>query len=289
MPEVKAIPRAYRTLQALRSFGYDLNSSVADIVDNSIAADASRIQIDLMIEDNRFSLMVVDDGVGMNKKELNEAMFFGASRDYDEDDLGKFGFGMKTASLAHCEKLAVISRHSENSRFNGAQWDVSLVKETDDWVFLELDSKELKDFVNRTGNKISESGTAVFWDDMFELDEEYDSKRTAKTAEQFYYRVLSKLNTHLSLVFHRFLDGSLGEDKTLTINVNGIQLLPFDPFQRDLNDTIEVHFTRSEQFFIPMEVKENVNKRIVIRGFVLPVQEKFPSKEEWNRANGNLS
>lgn len=289
MPEVKAIPRAYRTLQALRSFGYDLNSSVTDLADNSIAADASRIQIDLLIKDGRFSLMVVDDGVGMSKKELREAMFFGANRDYDEDDLGKFGFGMKTASLAHCEKLTVISRQSKNSRFNGTQWDVSLVKETDEWVFLELDRKETKDFVNRIGNKTTDSSTAIFWDDMYELDEEYDSKQTVKTAEQFYYRVISMLNTHLSLVFHRFMDGTLGKDKTLTITVNGIPLLPLDPFQRHLNDTIEIHFTKSEQFFKPIEVKEKVNKRIVIRGYVLPVQEKFPSKEEWYRAKGNLS
>ena len=113
MIEVESIPNAYKTFEALRSLGYDLNSSVADLIDNSIAAEVSskNIQIKLELdEDNNAFFLIKDDGSGMTESILEESMRIGADADYSNNDLGKFGMGMKTATLSHCDKLTVISK-----------------------------------------------------------------------------------------------------------------------------------------------------------------------------------
>jgi signal transduction histidine kinase len=112
MKKVTSIPNASRTFDALRSLGYDLNASIADLVDNSITprVNADEISIALTKDANKFKFYIQDNGNGMKDFELEEAMRIGADRKYQAEDLGKFGMGMKTASLSHCNILTVISK-----------------------------------------------------------------------------------------------------------------------------------------------------------------------------------
>src|SRR3954470_12390663 len=93
------VPSARRLMSSLRDIGYDLPAAVADLVDNSIDADARNINIDIQPEGAHSWIRVADDGIGMSRGRLEEAMRYGSARSYGDADLGAFGLGLKTASL----------------------------------------------------------------------------------------------------------------------------------------------------------------------------------------------
>lgn len=97
-------PVASQLMQSLRSIGYTTQAAVADVIDNSLGAGATRIDIDFAHTPRAF-VSIIDNGAGMSRDELLQAMRYG-SRDPREvrlgDDLGRFGLGLKTASLSQC-------------------------------------------------------------------------------------------------------------------------------------------------------------------------------------------
>src|SRR6266550_8733388 len=97
------IPGARRLITSLRDMGYDFAAAVADVVDNSIEAGASLVAIDVEFDGDDSWVRIADDGKGMKPDQLREAMRYGAEREYDADDLGKFGLGLKTASMRQCQ------------------------------------------------------------------------------------------------------------------------------------------------------------------------------------------
>ena len=104
------IPSAKRLIHSLRDIGYDFKQAVADLVDNSITANATRVWVDMRFEGKDSWLRVTDNGSGMSGTTITEAMRFGSERDYEPDELGKFGLGLKTASLSQCRRFTVASR-----------------------------------------------------------------------------------------------------------------------------------------------------------------------------------
>ena len=110
MQAIEMIPSARRLITSLRDMGYDFSQAVADVVDNSIEAKASLVAIDVEFDGDDSWLRIADNGVGMKPDQLREAMRYGADRDYEEDDLGKFGLGLKTASMSQCQRLSVAGR-----------------------------------------------------------------------------------------------------------------------------------------------------------------------------------
>src|SRR4051794_1108554 len=85
------IPSAARTVASLRDIGYDTPRAIADLVDNSVAAGATRIDITLHFDGQKSWIRVADNGDGMDAATLLEAVRYGSQRDYSADDLGKFG------------------------------------------------------------------------------------------------------------------------------------------------------------------------------------------------------
>ena len=106
----EVIPSARRLITSLRDMGYDFAAAVADLVDNSIEARATLVAIDIEFDGDDSWVRVADNGRGMTTAELKEAMRYGAERDYKKEDLGKFGLGLKTASMSQCKRLSVASR-----------------------------------------------------------------------------------------------------------------------------------------------------------------------------------
>src|SRR5688572_11837671 len=122
--EHQAIPSARRLIRSLRSLGYDFSAAVADLVDNSISAAATEVLIDVEFDGDHSRVRIADNGVGMSKAQLEEAMRYGSERDYDENELGKFGLGLKTASLSQCQRLSVASRQNTSRGIHVFCWDL---------------------------------------------------------------------------------------------------------------------------------------------------------------------
>src|SRR4051812_25412037 len=102
-PAEEVAPDAGHLVESLRDFGYTLRSALADLIDNSLTARAKNIDVVVHAGRSDAHIAVVDDGAGMNLRTLLEAMRMGGGgplRDRADDDLGRFGLGMKTASLS---------------------------------------------------------------------------------------------------------------------------------------------------------------------------------------------
>lgn len=284
MKSIESIPNASRTFEALRSLGYDLNSSIADVIDNSVTAKVNAKTINVCFDFDKKGKIICriqDNGSGMGERELKEAMRLGTETNYQDADLGKFGMGMKTASLSHCNKLTVISkkRHSHITAFC---WDMTHIKKSGEWTLFQLEQREIEEILKKQNLELGLKGTIVLWDDLFNLNREYGSFAGNGFAQNFFYRKLSNLKLHLRMVYHRFLDGSLGSDNTITINVNGESLNPWDPFLREEPNTIEISI-KKELSHLKID---GYKKPVVIKGYTLPTKEGFSSEEAWKDGKG---
>lgn len=279
---INAPPRAARSIGALSSLGYDFNSAVADIIDNSIDAGAKNIFITLRREDEKAQFQIRDDGKGMSLEKLREAMHLGSRETYDEDKLGKFGMGLKTASLSQCRRFLVASNAAHGlAGLNGFGWDKSHVENSDQWGLVVLSraflsgDKRLKDIWKKPG-------TVVVWEELTALDKELAAYERDGNAQNKFLGILTRFNLHIRMTFHRFLDGSLGPRKKVQIYVNGTKLTPWDPFARSENHPR----TFKAVHFIP----EGETKKCEIRvqPYILPDQSAFSTPKAWEAARGLL-
>ncbi len=272
----EVIPGAWRLIKSLRDMGYEFEAAVADLIDNSIEAGARTIRVDLQFEGDDSWVRIADDGKGMSPDDLREAMRYGSEREYAKDDLGKFGLGLKTASMSQCERLSVATRHSkERARVTAYCWDLEHIKKTNKWEILPLDDEELGPVVCDPLKETT--GTVVLWqrlDRILGLQHPY-----GPTAQKRLVNMCRDLEEHVAMVFHRFLSGESGR-RRLKIIVNNNEVQPWDPFCRNEKHTDELDA-------VPMDVEhEGVHGDLKLRPFILPAQSQFSSPEAFRKASG---
>lgn len=273
---VEVIPSAQRLVKSLRDVGYDFVTAVADLIDNSIEAKAKTVWVDVVWEGEQSYVTISDNGDGMQLATLKEAMRFGSERDYEGDDLGKFGLGLKTASLSQCLRFTVATRNNPNrADINTYCWDVEHVSATNRWEILPLKTTELPE---RARQHLKDTtGTVVIWQG---LDRVLGYKRPdGELARKQIHAMCRELEDHLAMVFHRFLAGEV-RGKRLAIYVNENKIVPWDPFARSENNS---------QHLEAMTFRHEGSKGkgdIIIEPHVLPHQSRFSSPEAHSRASG---
>ena len=137
-------PNAAILIDALQNIGYDNISAITDIVDNSIDAGATKIQIQLTKEKDGLKIMFIDNGKGMTKEILNQALKLGSDTLHDSiSDLGKFGMGLSTAGLALANKTTVLTRNIEENIIYKSVTDVNLIKKENAFVKILCEADEL--------------------------------------------------------------------------------------------------------------------------------------------------
>jgi hypothetical protein len=266
--------------------GYDFGSAVADVVDNSIEARATRIDIDAHFDGDDSWVRIADNGTGMKPAQIREALRYGAAREYDmKESLGKFGLGLKTASMSQCQRLTVASRSSvERAEIYAHAWDLDHVMATDKWEILEVDRDEDPELLQEP--LLEHTGTVILWR---RLDRILGYKHPyGEMAKKRLSGMCRELEEHLSMVFHRYLEGEAGR-RRIRMSVNGNPVKPWDPFARGEPKTkvlerVTLHYDH-----------EGVRGDILIEPFVLPHQEDFSSPQahitagglnRWNRQQG---
>ena len=264
MKSISLPPRAHTLISATRHIGYSLESAIADLVDNSIAANARQVSIDFN-DINDSYIAILDDGCGMSATELNNAMQYGSadpSKVRDEKDLGRYGLGLKTASMSQCRKLTVVSK--KGGCISARQWDLGYIERHKDevWPLLELDDREIRNLplVEKLDELVS--GTLVIWQDI-DFGGTYD--------ETTFDDEINKATEHLSLVFHRYLFGENGIRK-LHILVNNRMLKPKDPFLQYVEG--EKHGDQS----MANQALGKGNEKIEFRAFMLPHEKELTSE-----------
>lgn len=217
----KAPPRAMAMLESLRGLGYSTAAALADIVDNSISAGASEVHLDFQWDGPDSRVLILDDGRGMNDPELEGAMRLGDKNPLsarEAHDLGRFGMGLKTASLSQCRRLTVTSvKDSERSCL---RWDLDelAADPRNDWLLFEGPAEDSEQHLTSLDGKAS--GTLVLW-------EKLDHIVTAGYTVDNFGDLLDNIEAHLAMVFHRFLQGPRARIKLL---INKRPIEPWDPF-----------------------------------------------------------
>ena len=158
-------------IESMRDIGYSMETAVADLIDNSITAEAVNIEIRFSWNDGEPWLAIIDDGHGMDADELTNAMRLGSKNPKEtrsREDLGRYGLGLKTASFSQCKKLTVISRSGGN--LEGREWDLDLISEsaTRMWTLSILEDQEIESIA--LAKTIKEHGTLVLWQKLDRLD-----------------------------------------------------------------------------------------------------------------------
>lgn len=274
---ISLLPSARRLVTSLRDLGYSFPQAVADLIDNSIAAGATSVDIDLVFEGPDSWLRIVDDGDGMTRSEATEAMRYGAHQEYEDESLGKFGLGLKTASLSQCRRLSIASRRGQGSgRLEARLLDLDRVVEQDSWKILAPKAKQVDERLReplRTG-----PGTVVLWE---KLDRLLGYKiQWGHHAERALDGLAEDLREHLGVVFHRFINGAIDDRARVRISVNDEFCLPWDPFA----------LTESETEVLPaydFDVETEDGFGLVrFQPYVLPPKSLFSSEEAFDRAAG---
>jgi hypothetical protein len=258
----EAVPHAGSMIEGFRSIGYHLSTAIADIIDNSIAAHAKNVWIDFEWLGPETAIVITDDGNGMNRNELVEAMRPGSKNplaDRNSEDLGRFGLGLKTASFSQCRILTVASKKEEQSLLHRC-WNLDYVGHTGEWKL--LDYLRNADLVKRLKSQVS--GTSVIWEDIDTL-----VKDTNKDNENDLNNLLdriSQMERHLQMVFHLFL-----ERGSLTIWINENKILPWDPYIKTNEHT-------------SLASEHELRNGIEVKSWVLPHNSKL-SREEFETAS----
>jgi hypothetical protein len=207
----------------MRSVGYNIESAVADVIDNSIAADAQTVDV-LVSASGDFQIAILDDGVGMTRAGAIAAMQLAAVSPTAEralGDLGRFGLGLKTASLSQSRQLTLITKSGHET--NAFRWSLDHVIEAGSWSLLELDTEtELEGLLGWRQLCELHNGTLVHWGDLDQL------KMTEGDDQQDLDRVAQRVRDHIALVFHLF-NGTDGQRK-VSFQMNGVQIEPIDPY-----------------------------------------------------------
>jgi hypothetical protein len=247
--------------------GYSLETAVADLLDNSVSADASNIDIQWDWNDGEPIASILDDGHGMSEDRLVEAMRFGGigpEVQRGEHDLGRFGLGLKTASLSQCRQLTAISKIGGN--ISAFTWDIDRIRPSGSgWDLIEGDDCYDGDLSKRL--KKARKGTLIVWR---KID---FGRRIDRPDHAAFMADLERLDNHIGMVFHRFIEG---DARRLSIRINGKRIDAWDPFLEKNDATIRN----------PEQPIQGPGGRVLVRGFVLPHRDRFRNVTDFEKAAG---
>lgn len=251
-----APPLAGALIELLRGFGYSAATALADLVDNSISAGAKSVWLNFHFAGQSSFITLLDNGRGMPCEELRRAMTLGGVGPLTTrraDDLGRFGLGLKTASFSQCRCLTVSSKNA--SQVHTRRWDLDYIARPDvaDWRLLSaprIGSESLLGTLERV-----ENGTLVIWDGLDRIVGNAEAQNQA--AGNAFYDLAERIGKHLSMVFHRYIEGQFPD---LRILVGGHRIQPWDPFLR----------SKLATFATPVETIHRANGAVELEGFVLP-------------------
>lgn len=259
-------PRASSLVESLRDIGYSLQTAVADVIDNSLAAGARTIELLAETHAEAPAIGILDDGAGMTQAELLEAMRPGSRSPLEkrsETDLGRFGLGLKTASFSQCRRLTVVTRRFGNT--SCVVWDLDTVASRDRWIV------ELPHSFSHVpwSDRLTGDGTLVVWEKLDRL-----VGHNGRGSRQDLVRQIDETAQHVEFVFHRYLSGEGGKSR-VQFALNGGAMQPFDPF----------HSRHPATQHHPEEKFALDGQDIRIKPVTLPHRDKV-SRKEWEHHAG---
>jgi hypothetical protein len=278
MKLTSAAPSAARLTSSLRDIGYDFVSAIADLIDNSIAAGATDVAVEIEFAGPASTIYIADNGSGLNARGMTEALRFGSRRTYGSGDLGRYGLGLKTASLSQARCVTIISRSADRKRALWRSLDLDLIAEFDEWVLAENPRDHA---VTKSEEMLGTgTGTVVVWQNLDRVLPA--SGAHGGWAKRRFEVLVEKTTRHLAMVFHRFLTGE-NKAPRISISVNGDKVRAWDPFVRHEPGTQQLS---TQQF--ELESATGVGA-VELRRYILPGKRTFSSLDAFENAAGPLN
>ena len=221
-----------RFIEKLVSSGYkNPTYAMAEIIDNSVDAKAKNIDIVIVEEiikeggkNSRFisDVFFIDDGTGMNLKEINGCLKFSEGAGTSDSRIGTFGVGLPNSSIFVGRRAEVYSKDKVTGKWN--------------FVFLDLDDQakrsesgydeaiEKKPNFNDIylGDDLEKNSTIIRWSKIRNVGAKRPDTvidRTGKLIGRLYRYILDEIN----ICFGATIKGNKGFDIPLT------KVLVFDP------------------------------------------------------------
>lgn len=264
---VELIPDAHLLLSSLRSVGYRPETAIADMVDNCITAGASIVEISFLWNGLYSKIIIEDNGIGMTQEKLIRSMKIGSASPLDirqQNDLGRFGMGMKTAAFSMGKKLTVVSKI--NNQYANACWDLNFIESDASGIWkLLVDEYEYPSSILLQWKH----GTAIIIENLDRIVPKLNPDSVK--AKNSFYALADTVDKHLGLIFHRFI-----EENSLVISINKTPVKPWNPFCLSNSATQEL---ADETYY------EN-GKEVLIQPYVLPHKTKFKTEQELKDIEG---
>lgn len=282
-----ANPNPEFLIKSIAEQGYSLETALADLMDNSITANASRIEVLTKIDEEPFSLFLSDNGKGMSKESLKRNMQFPSKSPEDSresNDLGRFGLGLKTASFSQTRAFTVLSREKGSAFFSGLTWDVKHLKDSGNWEMIINSDEEIAEILEQYNNISNDHGnrsndfipnTIVVWKGLYKFENFLDVKNKQDALKE---EITNTTSEYLSIVFHKFMER---QTDRVDIRINNTLVKPFNPFPTDNSNLRALE---------PLQ-KEFGTDIVKIQGFVLPntsVRETKENSNPWTPHNKSL-
>ncbi|WP_137789184.1 ATP-binding protein [Bacillus sp. E(2018)] len=257
---IETPPSAAPVVQALRSIGYNPKTAIADLIDNSLDAKSKNIEIIFEINNEIGQFITIcDDGKGMDEDELQIAMNIGSKdprSERSEAELGRFGMGLKTASFSMGRRLSVLTK--KNGIYSERCWDLDHITKEGKWELYKHIPEDVRSIMEDIN---SESGTIIFVD---KIDRFIKQGKKQQTNEKRFYKQVDLIKKHLEFIFHKILKQGFTR-----LDINGVEVLPWDPFLSENFSTIETE----------MQPINYDNKLIYIKSYIVPHPTSFNNKE----------
>ena len=212
-------------MESMRAVGYTVETAVADVIDNSITAEADQVDV-LFTSTPAVRIAILDNGSGMDTQTLVEAMRLAGrppSVSRQPHDLGRFGLGLKTASLSQARSVTVATKGSAG--LAAVRWDLDHLAATGRWALQILNEPEIWDlpWIDRLAEH--DTGTLVVWDKLDQLH------AAPELVESHLDEQMLSVRQHLALVFHRFTGTTTPPlVQPLALRINGAAVPRVDPF-----------------------------------------------------------
>lgn len=265
MPTFGSVPPHPAALvESLGALGYSLEASVADLIDNCIAAGAKLVDVLFEWDHGDPYARILDDGRGMSAHELVEAMRLGgvgplANR--RADDLGRYGLGLKTASFSQCRRLTVASKQA--GVLSVARWDLEDLAAGGTWELPQGPAPGSESRIREIDGPHG-AGTIVLWETL---------RTGAESSLPRFTEALERVERHLAMVFHRYIDG---DQRRVVIRLNGRTIKAWDPFVSSHPSTMPQR---------PARLRD-ASGTVAVRGYVLPHRDRFDDPDEHEAAGG---
>lgn len=275
-------PKADAMIQSMRAVGYDVSMAIADLIDNSITAEAKNIWITQNWDHLNSYIKIVDDGIGMDERKLFNAMRLGSTNPLQErapNDLGRFGMGLKTASFSQC-KLLTVRTKSTDKVINTKCWDLDYVNEKEEWLLRTKAYQHSESLLNDLENV--KSGTIVLWE---KLDRLISHNEDDDENLNHFLRKMDEMQEILGMIFHRYIERPGGIKIFINSGQGGfVKIKHWDPY-------LKTHTATRE---LSNEAVHIFGNSVNVRPFILPHISKLNSTEHkeaagpkgWNAQQG---